>query len=139
MAGFPTTKEPAVCIPPGRYWIGDDSLPNAGPRHPLVFDKAVWIDRFPVRLADLERVVVRGRLQPAAISSGSSFREHSPPSVDGTFRSVVAATNRALLVFHSGSSKPPLLLPVGCYGRKRSMCVPFSEHDSPQKPSGRSP
>ena len=99
MAGFQTTKEPAVCIPPGRYWIGDDSLPNAGPRHPLVFDKAVWIDRFPVRLADLERVVVRGRLQPAAVPHSSSFREQTPPSVDGTFRSVVAATKRAFVGF----------------------------------------
>jgi formylglycine-generating enzyme required for sulfatase activity len=99
MTGFPTTKEPAVCIPPGRYWIGDDSLPNAGPRHPLVFDKAVWIDRFPVRLADLERVVVKGRLQPVAVSSSSSFREQSPPSADGAFRSVVAATKRAFAGF----------------------------------------
>ena len=99
MADFPTTKEPTVCIPPGRYWIGDDSLPNAGPRHPLVFDKAVWIDRFPVRLADLERVVVRGRLQPVAVPGGGSFREQSPPSVDGAFRSVVAATKRAFIGF----------------------------------------
>jgi hypothetical protein len=99
VAGFPTAIEPAVCIPPGRYWIGDDSLPNAGPRHPLVFDKAVWIDRFPVRLEDLERVVVRGRLQPVAVSSSRSFREPSPPSVDGAFRSVVAATKRAFVGF----------------------------------------
>ena len=99
MAGFPSTKESAVCIPPGRYWIGDDSLPNAGPRHPLVFDKAVWIDRFPVRLADLERVVVRGRLQPAAASRSNSFREQTPPSVDQAFRSVVAATRKAFVGF----------------------------------------
>lgn len=113
MAGFPTTKEPAVCIPPGRYWIGDDSLPNAGPRHPLVFDKAVWIDRFPVRLADLERVVVRGRLQPAAVSRSNSFREQTPPSVDGTFRSVVAATKRAFAGFVERKQQAPSLAACG--------------------------
>jgi len=95
MADFPTTKEPAVCIPPGRYWIGDDSVPNAGPRHLLVFAKAVWIDRFPVRLAHIEQVVVAERLQPSAVPHSKSFREQAQPSVDGAFRSVVAATKRA--------------------------------------------
>jgi hypothetical protein len=99
MAGFSSIKESAVCIPPGRYWIGDDSLPNAGPRHPLVFDKAVWIDRFPVRLADLERVVVRGRFQPVVASGSSSFREQSSASVDQAFRSVVTATKQAFVGF----------------------------------------
>ena len=77
------------------YWIGEDSLPNAGPRHPLIFAKTVWIDRFPVRLADIERVVVRGQLQPLAVSNSNSFREQTSTSVDAVFGSVVAATKRA--------------------------------------------
>lgn len=55
----------------------------------------MWIDRFPVRLADLERVVVRGRLRPAAVSHARSTREVGTASVDETFRSIVTTTKRA--------------------------------------------
>lgn len=110
METFSTLQGPVVQIPRGRYWIGDDSVPNSGPRHPLVFEKPVWIDRFPVRLADLERVVVRGRLKPVPATSPAGFREHAPHSVDGVFRSVVAATKRSFAGFekrkHSTASLP---------------------------------
>jgi len=113
MAGFPTSKWPVVCIPPGRYWIGDDSIPNAGPRHPLVFEKAVWVDRFPVRLSDIERAVVRGSLRPSTVSGSSCFREQTPTTVDGTFRSVVAATKRAFVGFAQGKQQAASLAACG--------------------------
>jgi len=94
MAGVSTFQEPVVQIPPGRYWIGDNSLPNAGPRHPLVFEKPVWIDRFPVRLVHLEHVVVRGGLQPATVAGASSFRSEAPNSVDCAIRSIFQVTEK---------------------------------------------
>jgi formylglycine-generating enzyme required for sulfatase activity len=126
MSGFPTTQEPTVCIPPGRYWIGDDSLPNAGPRHPLLFEKAVWIDRFPVCLADVERVVVRGRLRPAEVSHASSFRDDVPATVDGTFRSVVTATKRAFVGSAQRAQQPGALAACGLLWQEAvDVCVYF--------------
>lgn len=110
MGTFSTLQGPVIRIPPGRYWIGDDSLPYSGPRHPLVFEKPVWIDRFPVRLSDLERVVVHGRLKPVPTASPASFREHAPHSIDGIFKTVVAATKRSFSGFekrkHTAAALP---------------------------------
>lgn len=113
MAGFPTSKEPVVCIPPGRYWIGDDSMPNAGPRHPLVLEKPVWVDRFPVRLQDLERVVVQGRFQPVPIASADSIRGETPGSVDGAVHSVLTATLERFAGFEKRKQRPSSLPACG--------------------------
>lgn len=51
----------SVCVvPAGTYWVGSDSLPNAGPRHVRRFAKDVWLDRSLVTWSAYEAFVVAG-------------------------------------------------------------------------------
>lgn len=89
--GFRTDGSP-VRIPPGKYWIGDDSIPNSGPRHVVAFEQPIWIDRHPVRLTDIERVVVSGRLKPGGHWSDSK-------SIDESFLAMVEKTRCSFVGF----------------------------------------
>lgn len=91
--GFRSDGSP-VRIPPGKYWIGDDSIPNSGPRHIVVFEQPIWIDRHPVRLTDIERVVVSGRLKPAGHWSTSN-------SIDEAFLAMVEKTTEAFVGYQT--------------------------------------
>ena len=50
----------AVEIPPAHYEIGNESVPNAAPRHLRRLDEAVWIDAHPVSWAHFEVFVAAG-------------------------------------------------------------------------------
>lgn len=50
---------PPVHVPGGRYTIGNDSIPQAGPRHHIDLGE-FWIDRSPVTMAHFEVFVANG-------------------------------------------------------------------------------
>ena len=87
MVGDKQRMRSVVMIPAGRYQIGDESTLNAGPRHYREFDHPVWLDKYPVRLLELEDVVVSGRLQPAANERDACVKH----SVDGRYRAILDA------------------------------------------------
>ena len=49
-----------VRIAPGEYEIGDDSIPNAGPKHRRRLTRPFWIDVLPVSWAHFEAFVTGG-------------------------------------------------------------------------------
>jgi formylglycine-generating enzyme required for sulfatase activity len=113
MATVSLDQEPFVRISPGRYWIGDDSSPNASPKHLITLEKPVWIDRFPVRLSDLESAVVRGGFRPGYPASGSSFRSEVLNSVDGAVRSARIVSLQSFASSNKRPAKPSSLPACG--------------------------
>ena len=50
----------AIEIPPGNYEIGNESIPNAAPRHMRRLEEPVWVDAHPVSWAHFEVFVAAG-------------------------------------------------------------------------------
>lgn len=92
-------------ISAGHYQVGNDSIPNAGPRHSRKVARPYWIDATPVTWSQFEVFVAAG---------GYARRElwASPDCADGTgFPNSVDARCRALLAaamtFHETLSTSP--------------------------------
>jgi formylglycine-generating enzyme required for sulfatase activity len=82
-----------IQIGPAKYWIGDDAVQNASPRHVWQLSAPVWIDRYPLTLADLENCIAAGRFKPTRLERGTRLRPAGVTSVDSTYRLLVKITN----------------------------------------------
>ena len=86
-------KEMVKLIPASRYWIGDDSTPNAGPRHLVTLQKSVWIDIRPVTVGDIQKCIMDGGLIPRKkLPLDEKSQSTRCISVDGFFRYVLETT-----------------------------------------------
>jgi formylglycine-generating enzyme required for sulfatase activity len=86
-------KEKAILIPAQRYWIGDDSTPNAGPRHLKTLQKPVWIDIQPVTLGDVQKCILHGKLIPIRKSpSDKKSQPTKPMTIDNLFLFILETT-----------------------------------------------
>jgi len=104
----------AVCVvPSGTYWIGSDSIPNAGPRHVRRFTEDVWIEHELVSWRDYSVFVASGGYADAAwwrMDDGAPFPEAArPASVDARCEAVRAVS---LGAGRGPRPKPRSALPV---------------------------
>jgi len=73
---------PAVAeIPAGEFDIGDESIPNAAPRHRRRLSRSVWIDAGPVTWAHFEAFVAAGGYRSAQLWTGSAGEISQMPSL----------------------------------------------------------
>lgn len=80
----------AIQIPSGDYEIGDDSIPNAGPRHWRRIDRAYWIDAEPVTWAHFEVFVASGGYARRELwPQGAEAAETPQPTVDERCRTLL--------------------------------------------------
>jgi formylglycine-generating enzyme required for sulfatase activity len=85
----------AVEIPPDHYEIGNESVPNAAPRHLRKLDDAVWIDACPVSWAHFEVFVAAG---------GYACEEFWPSSVLPTNSSTGGVDGRCRFLLEQAES-----------------------------------
>lgn len=87
--------ETAKFIPARRYWIGDDTTANAGPRHLVTFQESVWIDIRPVSVNDVQMCILQGGLIPKRrLSATENATKGGGCSVDYLFRTMLETTIR---------------------------------------------
>ncbi|HBJ37511.1 MAG TPA: hypothetical protein DDZ51_22705 [Planctomycetaceae bacterium] len=87
--------ETAKPIPARRYWVGDDTTANAGPRHLVTFKETVWIDIRPVSISDVQKCILQGGLIPRRKFPTTESRAGvAACSVDSLFRTVLETTIR---------------------------------------------
>lgn len=75
-------KKSEKLVPANRYWIGDNSTPNAGPRHSVTISNPFWIDTHPVTIGDLQSCILDGSFTPKR------------RSIDGFFSHILQTTDR---------------------------------------------
>lgn len=84
-------------ILPGEYTIGDDSVPNAIPKHRHRLQVPLWIDAAPVTWAHYEVFVAAGGYQKPELwmdSNGQEFPNALPNSVDQRCRDLLVHAER---------------------------------------------
>ncbi|MCL4854567.1 MAG: SUMF1/EgtB/PvdO family nonheme iron enzyme [Bryobacteraceae bacterium] len=82
-------------VPPGNYAVGDDSIPNAGPRHRRRFGSSFWIDTRPVSWAHFEVFLAGGGFSDSGywklVPGTTTYR---PNAVDARHQELLAQAKR---------------------------------------------
>lgn len=86
-----------VRIPPGDYWVGDDSIPFAGPRHQRCLDRAFWIDALPVTWSHFEVFVTGGGFSDDSLWITSSSGSDRTSSVDQRYAALIEQSHGSCL------------------------------------------
>jgi gamma-glutamyl hercynylcysteine S-oxide synthase len=96
-------------IPCGSYVIGNDSVPNAAPRHQRSFDAPVWIDPLPVTWAHYEAFVAAGGYRREELWPPGADRNTPLPagSVDRHVREVLENGHKLSSYLPSGMAATP--------------------------------
>jgi formylglycine-generating enzyme required for sulfatase activity len=97
VAATTQTRWRAVQIPAGEYPIGDDSIPNATPRHRRAL-QTFWIDAEPVTWAHFELFLTAGGFADETLwvdAEANALPDSRPGSIDAHHRQLLSAFRAA--------------------------------------------
>lgn len=91
-----------IQINPGTYFIGDDSVPDAGPRHRRYIDAPFWMDKNPVSIFEFSEFVWKDGFRRPEL--WAEDRPIVPPSIDARCEQIRKASTKSSRLHLSGVS-----------------------------------